>query len=63
MKMKSGDLIFSIKDDGVGFEFNKDFTGNGLKNMQQRAKNMGGSLEVRTAKGTGTEIRLQTKIT
>jgi signal transduction histidine kinase/streptogramin lyase len=63
MKMQSGDLIFLIRDDGVGFDMNNNFTGNGLRNMKQRAKNINGTLGVRSGKGMGTEIRLQTKNT
>ena len=35
-----------------------NFTGNGLKNMKQRAINIGGTLEIKSVKGMGAEIRL-----
>jgi len=63
MKMQSGDLVFSIRDDGAGFDPDKDAAGNGLKNMKQRARNIGGRLYIESGKEKGTEIRLQTKIT
>lgn len=63
MKIQSGDLIFLIRDDGIGFDMHDDFAGNGLKNMKLRAKNIGGTLGIRSGKGMGTEIRLQTKNT
>jgi signal transduction histidine kinase len=63
MKMHSGNFMFSIKDDGAGFDTNNNFAGNGLKNMKQRAMNIGGTLNIHSTKGTGTEIRLQAKIT
>jgi signal transduction histidine kinase len=63
MKMQSGNFMFSIKDDGIGFDMNNNFAGNGLKNMKQRAMNIGGTLNIYSAQESGTEIRLQTKIT
>ena len=57
-------LIMRIKDDGVGFETQKtaletrNLGGNGLRNMRSRAAAMGGTFEVISALGAGTEVRL-----
>lgn len=49
-------VIFS--DDGQGLNISDQRnTGNGLNNMRQRAKQAGGSLEIRSEPGSGTSIR------
>lgn len=58
------DLVFTIRDDGVGFDpqqpvLASSLGGNGLKNMRNRAKKMGGTLTLTTAPGQGTTILLQ----
>lgn len=47
-----------ITDDGKGFEVNQPVIGNGLSNMQLRAKQMKGNLQVVSAIGKGTTVRL-----
>lgn len=47
-----------VKDDGKGFNISEIVTGNGLYNMQQRAKANGGSLTVESVKGKGTSVFL-----
>lgn len=58
LSSRDGQLALSIKDDGVGFVLGQDATkaGQGLRNMAQRATEMGGSLSVRGAPGIGTEV-------
>ncbi|QNA43291.1 sensor histidine kinase [Lacibacter sediminis] len=51
-------LHLSVKDNGKGFADVKKNTGNGLQNMQSRAKELGGVLLVNTATGKGTTIEL-----
>ena len=53
-----GSLVLSITDDGAGFDRGADTEGNGLVNMQRRAARIGGSLDVRSHRGSGTTIRL-----
>lgn len=51
--------LITIKDNGIGFELDKleeGKTGIGLKNMQQRARDINGSVTIRTALQQGTEI-------
>lgn len=52
-------LIMSVKDDGVGFETKTTTLRNGQKNMNSRAKKIGGRLFVDSIIGKGTEVRLE----
>jgi signal transduction histidine kinase len=57
-------LILTIKDDGKGFDMNDvkhthSLSGNGMQNMQRRAKEMKGSIIIESEPGTGTNIHLQ----
>jgi len=49
-------LRLEIKDDGAGFDVSDARTGNGLINMHKRADQTGGTLLVKSCKGSGTEI-------
>ena len=51
-------FILRIRDNGDGFEKHQTISGNGLKNYQIRAKEMGASINVNSAKDKGTEIEL-----
>ncbi len=46
MKIPDGLLTCEITDDGVGFDTRKVFSGNGLKNIQQRINALNGKLEI-----------------
>lgn len=45
-ELKNGALVFEVKDDGVGFNTEKNYAGNGLKNIRSRIEELGGSLKV-----------------
>ena len=45
-----------LQDDGGGFDVQADATGNGLKNMQDRARKIGGTVAIRSAAGAGTTV-------
>jgi signal transduction histidine kinase len=50
---------FEIADNGTGFSVNeKQDWGNGLHNMSQRMKDIGGNFQIRSDKDQGTMIRL-----
>lgn len=51
---KSVNLI--VKDDGIGIPLRPNETGMGLKNMQARARLIGGQLEIRRRKHGGTAV-------
>ncbi|MBC7936999.1 MAG: histidine kinase [Rhizobacter sp.] len=61
---QKNELILLVKDDGKGFERNEpkennSLSGNGLQNMQRRAKEMKGSCTIDAVPGVGTTITLQ----
>jgi signal transduction histidine kinase len=56
-------LILTIRDDGKGFDPKTIKNGNGLKNMESRAKKIGAMYHLHTGIGTGTTIILQVKPT
>lgn len=50
---KSG-IAFEIKDDGIGFDTAKHYSGNGLKNIRSRVQAIGGSLQIIAEPGKGS---------
>ncbi|MDP4261185.1 MAG: 7TM diverse intracellular signaling domain-containing protein [Bacteroidota bacterium] len=61
-KQTNQQLIFSIRDDGKGFDLDHNLTGNGLKNMQERAKESDIQLSIQSHNGKGTYIGMQYEI-
>ena len=56
---KAGDrFLLTIQDDGVGFQEKGSGTGYGMRNMHDRARLLGGALEMASNPGKGTTIRL-----
>jgi ligand-binding sensor domain-containing protein/two-component sensor histidine kinase len=51
-------LELTIADDGKGFEIAKASEGNGLDNMRNRAKRLGGELKIASQPGQGTSLML-----
>jgi signal transduction histidine kinase len=51
-------IIIQVKDNGVGFCMEKTKSGNGLKNMAQRAGQMQGQLTIASHPGIGTDMTL-----
>jgi len=49
-------LEVMLKDNGAGFNYNKNISGNGLSNMNDRAKSLGGELNIISTLGEGTKI-------
>ena len=57
MRCAGEQITLEISDAGVGFDPRGDFPGHlGLRSMRERAQRVGGTLEVRSAPGTGTRI-------
>ncbi len=52
-------FIMSIKDNGSGFDLNKIQEGNGLRNMQMRAKRIDADLTIRTDEGTEVYLKMK----
>ncbi len=62
LRRDDGGLLLEVEDDGVGFEPDAPETRSrrlGLTSMEERAQRLGGTLEIRSAPGTGTKIRLE----
>lgn len=55
----NGQMQVTIKDFGKGFDASKASRGNGLDNMKNRAKDLGGDLTVNSEEDGGTEVSLQ----
>ncbi|WP_433352275.1 GAF domain-containing sensor histidine kinase [Microtetraspora malaysiensis] len=59
LSRRDGALVLEVGDDGKGFEPDADpVKGLGLASMRDRAENARGSLEVVSAPGTGSTVRL-----
>lgn len=56
LRAESEILMFTVSDDGVGFNTQQTPLGAGLRNMADRLAALGGSLEVTSAPGQGTTI-------
>lgn len=53
----NGVLCLCIEDDGGGFDpVNRPTSGQGLRNMEERARRLGGSVNIIRASGSGTRI-------
>ncbi len=58
VKKEHHSIILQIRDDGKGFDVAKKCSGNGLKNMKQRAVEIGGSFNVKSEITKGTTLTL-----
>jgi signal transduction histidine kinase len=47
-----------ISDNGKGFDLNKIKRGNGLNNLEKRAREIGGQIDIKSEPGKGTCINL-----
>lgn len=56
-------LTLSIADNGKGFDLKKKQDGNGLKNIQLRAREIGAEINIKSIAGQGTEIILKMPVT
>jgi signal transduction histidine kinase len=52
----NGDLVFSVRDQGEGFDRTTIKAGSGLRNMSDRLDAVGGAIEIDSAPGRGTQI-------
>jgi signal transduction histidine kinase len=57
-----GKLVVEVTDDGVGFEPHRAAVRSrhlGLTSMEERARELGGRLVIRSKPGSGTTVRLE----
>ncbi len=59
---ENGDLKFEISDDGRGFDAANTPKGNGIKNIQKRAEQLGAEVELYSEKNKGTTVSLKLPI-
>jgi signal transduction histidine kinase len=60
MDVIDGQLNIAVADNGKGFDSTTGLPGSdGLSNMQQRMKNLGGSCQIDSKDGTGTTVRFR----
>jgi signal transduction histidine kinase/streptogramin lyase len=62
LAVRDGRLNLVIEDDGVGFEHGTRPGGNGLANLERRARDLGGALTIDSRPGRGTRIVLDAPI-
>jgi signal transduction histidine kinase len=53
---ENGDLLFSVADDGRGFDRETTSLGAGLQNMTDRLSALGGTVDIRSRPGGGTTV-------
>jgi signal transduction histidine kinase/ligand-binding sensor domain-containing protein len=63
LKRENGFVLMRVTDNGNGFDVSKTYSGNGLKNMQVRAEQIGAELNIVSIPGTGTTVSLQAPVT
>jgi len=59
---EAGRLLLEVEDDGIGFDPAAPGARSrrlGLTSMEERARRLGGTLEIRSAPGSGTTVRLE----
>ena len=56
MRVESGRILISITDDGSGMDVSGVRAGDGLRNMAERLRAVGGETRIRSAPGSGTEV-------
>lgn len=60
LSIEANALVIRIEDNGRGFDVPaRTGTGNGLLTMRQRRIDLGGSLEIQSTAGRGTQLRIQ----
>lgn len=59
LEVAAAQLVLTVEDDGQGFDARRKRLGHGLGNMQQRAREVNGTLDLESRLGEGTRIRLE----
>lgn len=57
---EDGGVDITVEDDGIGMDLDSDkTTGMGLKNINERVKQLGGRIDINSSKGKGTSVYLE----
>jgi signal transduction histidine kinase len=60
LRHENGSITLEVRDDGAGFDPEADYAGHlGLRSMRERAAKAGGALEIESAPGSGTLVRVR----
>ena len=59
LAVEAGQWLMTVRDDGLGFDPTRRQHGYGVLGMEERARLLGGQLDVQSAPGQGTEVRLR----
>jgi signal transduction histidine kinase len=59
LQRADGHWLLTIADDGTGFDPSDERSGHGLLGMEERARLLGGTLDIASRPGSGTTVRLQ----
>lgn len=62
LELLKDNIHLSISDDGKGFDKSQVRPGNGLRNMEQRIKAIGGNINIISARNKGTTVELDIPI-
>lgn len=52
-------IFLSVEDDGIGFDVSKKMSGYGLKNITRRAEELNANLQMNSAPGKGTKVKIE----
>ena len=52
-------LDVTVVDDGIGFDVERQKTGLGLRGIEERVRELGGRVEIRSVKGAGTSLLIR----
>jgi signal transduction histidine kinase len=63
VEQHGGDAVLSVIDDGAGFDPARAGTGSGLSNLTDRMAVLGGTAEIASAPGAGTELSCRVPLT
>ena len=55
-------VVMIVRDDGVGFDVNAKYNGNGLNNIRKRAVEINAKVNIESHAGNGTTIELNVKV-
>ncbi|MDR1553216.1 MAG: sensor histidine kinase [Prevotellaceae bacterium] len=55
-------IIFTVEDNGCGFDLDAATKGMGLKNIKSRIASFGGIIDIRSRQNKGTEVNVELKI-
>lgn len=60
---KKNTIYLTIEDNGIGFETDKEFKGQGIKEIQNYVKNVNGKFEIESSPNNGTIINISFNLT